>query len=145
MLHLSYDSKKVDLEKVHKAIAALGHDTEKLKASDSVYNELPGCCLYERLSYNKASKPATTSEFFVDGACGMCKDRIEKAALSVKGVQEANWNQETKMLQVSVSNGLDLMEIHKAVANVGHDTKKIKADDDVYEALHSCCHYRDEH
>ncbi|PLX11386.1 MAG: efflux RND transporter periplasmic adaptor subunit [Marinilabiliales bacterium] len=145
ILHLSYDSKEVDLDKIHKTIADAGHDTEKVKAPDSVYNDLPGCCLYERLSYDKTSESISTSDFFVDGACGMCKNRIEKAALSVNGVKEANWNQETKKLQVTVNKGLDIMEIHKAVANVGHDTKKIKADDDIYEALHSCCHYRDDH
>jgi len=145
ILHLSYDSEKVELEKVHKTIAAAGHDTENEKASDSVYNELPGCCLYERLSYDTTEKTIATSEFFVNGACGMCKNRIEKAALTVEGVTEANWNVETKILQVSFNKELDIMKVHKAVAGVGHDTKKIKADDEVYEALHSCCHYRDEH
>ncbi len=38
----------LDLTKVHKAIAAVGHDTDKEKAPDDVYNKLPGCCLYDR-------------------------------------------------------------------------------------------------
>jgi hypothetical protein len=31
-----------------KKIASMGHDTEKLKASDEAYKTLPGCCRYDR-------------------------------------------------------------------------------------------------
>lgn len=91
----------------------------------------------------ETSEVSDYAMFEVGGNCGMCKDRIENATLSIEGVQEANWNQETKMLNVSYSSSLDLMEIHKAVANVGHDTKKIKAKDSVYNALPECCLYRE--
>ncbi|WP_320168098.1 efflux RND transporter periplasmic adaptor subunit [Mangrovibacterium marinum] len=46
MMHLTFAPKKTSAEAVQKAIAAVGHDTEKYQAPDSVYNELPGCCLY---------------------------------------------------------------------------------------------------
>ncbi len=46
MLHLNFDPKKTSADAVQKAIAAIGHDTEKYKAPDAVYNELPECCLY---------------------------------------------------------------------------------------------------
>jgi len=143
ILHLSYNSKKVKLGNVHKAIAAVGHDTEKERAPDSVYNNLPDCCLYERLSYDKPVSTVKTTEFFVNGACGMCKDRIEKAALSVKGVQEAAWEQESKMLKLTYKPGLDLLNVHRAIAKVGHDTEKIEAEDSVYNSLPACCLYRD--
>ncbi|OIO59430.1 MAG: efflux transporter periplasmic adaptor subunit [Candidatus Marinimicrobia bacterium CG1_02_48_14] len=48
-LHLSFLSTKTTVDQVAKAIAAVGHDTEKFKASDSVYKTLPECCLYNRL------------------------------------------------------------------------------------------------
>ena len=38
----------VNKEDIQKSIAAVGHDTEKYKAKDAVYNALPGCCKYER-------------------------------------------------------------------------------------------------
>ena len=41
-----YDSSKTDLNKIQKAIAEAGHDTEKYKASDKTYNSLPKCCAY---------------------------------------------------------------------------------------------------
>lgn len=48
MLTVSYDSLKTSKEALSKKLAAAGHDTEKFKATDEVYNKLPGCCHYER-------------------------------------------------------------------------------------------------
>jgi membrane fusion protein, copper/silver efflux system len=145
ILHLSYDSKKVKLNKVHKAVAAVGHDTELEKASVDVYNELPGCCLYERLEYDSEKQFETAhAEFKVSGNCGMCKSRIEEAALSVKGVQSAEWSEESKNLHLTyVKSKTELNEVHKAIAKAGHDTDKFKASDDVYSNLPGCCLYRD--
>jgi Cu(I)/Ag(I) efflux system membrane fusion protein len=47
-LHLVYDANILDPMDVEKAIAAVGHDTENQRAPDSVYENLPGCCLYDR-------------------------------------------------------------------------------------------------
>jgi len=33
---------------IQKAIAKVGHDTEKFKASDEIYKQLPECCLYRK-------------------------------------------------------------------------------------------------
>ena len=43
-----YDPLKTKVLDIHKAIAASGYDTEKVKAKTSTYNGLPGCCQYER-------------------------------------------------------------------------------------------------
>ena len=48
MIHVSFNSDKVKLAEVHKAIAKAGYDTELEKADDDVYNNLPGCCQYTR-------------------------------------------------------------------------------------------------
>jgi Cu(I)/Ag(I) efflux system membrane fusion protein len=37
---------RISLDSLQQRIAAVGHDTEKYKAADSVYAELPSCCLY---------------------------------------------------------------------------------------------------
>jgi copper chaperone CopZ len=71
----------------------------------------------------------------------MCKERIEKAA-RIKGVQKANWNVKTKMLNVSFdSTKTTLYSIQKSIAAVGHDTREVKASDESYNALHGCCQY----
>ena len=38
-------------DQIQQLVAAVGHDTEKYRAPDSVYNHLPGCCHYERAKY----------------------------------------------------------------------------------------------
>ena len=82
------------------------------------------------------------SEFLVAGACGMCKTRIEKAAKTVEGVSEATWDKETMMLALTYSNdNVDVKEVHKLMAKVGHDTKLFKAEDEVYDKLPGCCKY----
>lgn len=48
MLTVTFDAQKVKPGQIHKAVAAVGHDTEKVKAPDEVYAELHGCCQYER-------------------------------------------------------------------------------------------------
>lgn len=45
-LTVSYDAKKVNTEAIQKRVAAAGHDTEKIKAEDKAYGNLPGCCKY---------------------------------------------------------------------------------------------------
>ena len=48
MLHVEFDATKTNSDAIQKAIAKVGHDTEKYKASDAVYKELPECCLYRK-------------------------------------------------------------------------------------------------
>jgi copper chaperone CopZ len=43
---LVYDKKKTDVMKVHRKIAAAGHDTDEVKATDKAYAALPMCCKY---------------------------------------------------------------------------------------------------
>jgi periplasmic mercuric ion binding protein len=45
---VTYNPSKITNTAIQNRIAAAGHDTEKEKAADSVYNKLPGCCLYDR-------------------------------------------------------------------------------------------------
>ena len=48
MLHVQFDGTKTNSDAIEKAIAKVGHDTEKYKASDDVYKALPECCLYRQ-------------------------------------------------------------------------------------------------
>lgn len=47
-LHLILNETKCSLTDVKKAIAKAGHDTDEIKATDEDYNNLHGCCQYER-------------------------------------------------------------------------------------------------
>ena len=80
----------------------------------------------------------------VDGVCGMCKERIEKATIRAKGVKTAEWNVETHELKLIYNEGkTDLTKIQQSIADSGHDTQDIKAEDKIYNAIDPCCKYRD--
>lgn len=82
------------------------------------------------------------AEFTVLGLCGMCKDRIERAAYGVRGVRQANWDLEAQKISVSYRpNRTNQEEIERAIARAGHDTENFLADDETYENLHHCCLY----
>lgn len=84
-----------------------------------------------------------TETFTVSGVCGMCKDRIENAAL-IKGVKFAQWDKmEQELIVIYRPDKVKLDKIHEAVAEAGHDTDKVKAKDEVYKKLPACCAYRD--
>ncbi len=94
------------------------------------------------LAQEKTNKVKTV-EFKVKGVCKMCKERIENAAL-IKGVKLAEWNQETDKLKVVFNTKkTNLDEIHKSLADAGHDTDKLKSSDESYKKLPGCCAYRD--
>lgn len=91
---------------------------------------------------NKKDEIKETS-FNVSGNCGMCKERIEKTAVNIDGVEKAEWNKETKVLTISHKPGIDIHAVHQAIADAGHDTEGHLAPDSVYENLPGCCKYRD--
>ena len=48
VMTIKYDDQVIALDEIKKKIAAVGHDTDKYQAKDEIYNNLPGCCQYER-------------------------------------------------------------------------------------------------
>jgi mercuric ion binding protein len=97
----------------------------------------------------KKNKNAKTS-FQVDGICGMCKKRIETAALKTKGVKFAIWSVETHQLNLIMDERkTDVSTVQQNILKVGHDVfdaenKKVVATDEAYNSVHPCCKYRDE-
>ena len=45
-LQLIFNEKKTDLRSIEENIAAVGHDTQSVKASDEAYNSVDPCCMY---------------------------------------------------------------------------------------------------
>src|SRR5690606_33830574 len=48
LLTVTYNPASITNDVIQQKIAAVGHDTEKYKANDKEYDQLPGCCHYER-------------------------------------------------------------------------------------------------
>ena len=102
-------------------------------------------CFAFILTVNSFGQKKADITFSVSAVCGMCEERIEKA-YDVKGIVMADYELKTKNLHVVYKTKLfpDVLDVHRIAANVGHDTDKIKASDEVYNNLHGCCKYRDE-
>ncbi len=86
----------------------------------------------------------------VDGICGMCKKRIEGAALKTKGVKFASWDVKSHQLSLIMDERkTDVKTVQQSILNVGHDiilskNKKLEAALEAYNSVHPCCKYRDE-
>ena len=84
----------------------------------------------------------TETSFGVKGNCGMCKKTIETAAKSLDGVINAEWDVNTKQVSlVYDSQIVDLMSIHKVIADSGYGTELVQNNTDSYENLPLCCKY----
>lgn len=82
-----------------------------------------------------------TESFKVSGNCGMCKNKIEKAAKEA-GAKEASWNQESKEITVTYkSSSTNTAKIQQKIAEAGYDNAGFKATNDSYDKLHACCKY----
>lgn len=92
----------------------------------------------EKKEVNKNKKV----EFPVGGNCKMCKKRIEKAAYSVKGVKNADWNVDSGNIKVIIDQRkCSVEDVQKAIAKIGHDAGKARANKETYDQLHHCCLY----
>ena len=86
-------------------------------------------------------KGKSTAKFKVYGNCEMCKKTIENS-LDVKGVKSANWNTESKMIEITYQpDKMNEDKLHELIASSGYDTEKKKGNDKAYSNLPGCCQY----
>ena len=80
----------------------------------------------------------------VRGNCGMCKARIEKAAIKTKGVKYAVWQTDTETLTfIYNAKKTTVSQVPANIAAVGHEANGVAVVDSVYAALPMCCQYAD--
>lgn len=79
-LSLVINERKTDVLTIQKSMAAIGHDTEGVQATNEAYNNLHGCCKYERTfgKENSCAKDCTKP---------CCKDKVKKACCASKTVK----------------------------------------------------------
>jgi copper chaperone CopZ len=104
------------------------------------------CCATKAASSAQVSELTTagfaTATFPVSGNCGMCKRTIEGAAMSVAGVQTANWDADAQLIKLSYdAEQTQLEQVKAKIAESGYDTEGVAATDEAYNALHTCCQY----
>jgi len=84
-----------------------------------------------------------TEKINVNGQCNMCETRIETAATSLEGVKNAQWNKQTKSLEVIYDEKkVSTQQIQTSIAMAGHDTQLFSANDKKYAELPGCCQYQ---
>jgi len=94
-------------------------------------------------SFRYCSINRKKDSFFVAGACEQCKTRIQNA-VKVKGVSNAVWNVDTKIISVTYNESvITLDKIKSKILAAGHDLEDKKAKDIIYKQLPDCCHYRE--
>ncbi len=87
-------------------------------------------------------KKSAKVQFMVYGNCEMCEKRIEKAALSIKGVKLADWDIPSNQISLIYDpRKVDLETIHTGITSQGHDTTEVKAKEKDYDDLPICCQY----
>lgn len=92
-------------------------------------------------SAQKSSLLNKKDEIKVWGNCETCKKRIESSAISA-GATTANWSNQSHILTLSYNGGkTSSNKIQQAIAAAGYDTQDLKADDEAYGKLPSCCKY----
>ena len=84
----------------------------------------------------------TETSFGVKGNCKMCKKTIETSALSLDGVHKAEWNVQSKQIDLVYDDQLvELMTIHNAIASSGYATDLVDLNQEAYDNLPLCCKY----
>ncbi len=130
--------KELSLEAVLKQVEKAGYTPNEAKITRA-----NGAIVTTKKVEKTETIDLASNKIYVNGKCGMCKARIEKAASDVYGVATASWNVETNMLLVTYDDKqTSISSIEKAAAAAGHDTKTVKSDDATYDALPACCHYK---
>lgn len=128
------------------ASAQLEGKTSMMNRVDATAKPITGHAPHQKESMNNNATDKQASKhtmFGAKGACDMCKERIEKAALSVAGVQSAHWDKDSQTVHLQFdTQKTNADAIAKAIAKSGHDTDKYKADDAIYNQLPGCCKYR---
>lgn len=149
-LTVQFSEDKTSLDAIAKRIAEVGHDNALYQADEAVYQDLPDCCLYDRIGETDSiddviptedTSHLETETIRVRGNCEMCKETIENAVAEMPSAK-GEWNINTKVLNVQFDpKQTDFKSIMKNVARVGYDNELYLADDKVYNSVASCCLY----
>ncbi len=82
---------------------------------------------------------SVVKEFKVEGQCGECKERIEKA-LDLPGISFATWDVDSKILTVRFNDSkYTENEIHTIISKLGYATAKLEANKEAENKLPKCC------
>jgi hypothetical protein len=97
-------------------------------------------CLFVNSSFGQIQN-SKTETITVFGNCGMCKKNIETSGF-IENMALVKWDKETKIATITYdAKNVKKEDILKKIAMKGYDNEAYLAPNEVYEALHTCCHY----
>ncbi len=101
-LFVSYNSQTITNDQIQKIVASIGHDTQKYRATDSVYKALPACCKYERAVLSaKPAKFQTVNLLITGMTCAEgCAKGIELKIYQQNGVKFSEVNYEKQKAKI---------------------------------------------
>ncbi|WP_291860686.1 heavy-metal-associated domain-containing protein [Marinilabilia sp.] len=114
MMIVTYDEGKTNIHHIHMAIVKVGHDTNMNKAPDDVYEKLPGCCKYDRITNNE-QQVVHYEVFGMD--CPGCQSALEKQVNKIEGVDSSTASFQKKQVSVVLESGASVSdkEIEKRI------------------------------
>ena len=142
VFNFTYPSDKpLSIEEVQVQVDKAGYTpmTTKIVRADGTVEEQK-----MELPVFEINEDAVVTEILkVSGKCEMCEKRIERASVYLIGVISAEWKKKAQTLEVKYDKSkVSLEDVASAIADAGYDNEKFKANDDDYDALPACCHYK---
>lgn len=133
MATLNYDAKKTNQDEILKRIALVGYDSDKFLAPDDVYNNLHGCCQYDRVA--KVPVKEETTSIASNGDHSNHSNHSETSTTVIQGENQLKVVFDNYFLvkdALITSNGNSTASASKELVTAINNVKMDKLDMDVH-------------
>ena len=133
MATLTYDAKKTNQDEILKRIALVGYDSDKFLAPDDVYNNLHGCCQYDRVA--KVPVKEETTSIASNGDHSNHSNHSETSTTVIQGENQLKVVFDNYFLvkdALITSNGISTASASKELVTAINNVKMDKLDMDVH-------------
>ena len=134
MATLTYDAKKTNQDEILKRIALVGYDSDKFLAPDDVYNNLHGCCQYDRVA--KVPVKEETTSIASNGDHSNHSNHSETSTTVIQGENQLKVVFDNYFLvkdALITSNGNSTASASKELVTAINNVKMDKLDMDVHK------------
>ena len=133
MATLTYDATKTNRDEILKRIALVGYDSDKFLAPDDVYNNLHGCCQYDRVA--KVPVKEETTSIASNGDHSNHSNHSETSTTVIQGENQLKVVFDNYFLvkdALITSNGNSTASASKELVTAINNVKMDKLDMDVH-------------
>ena len=133
MATLTYDATKTNQDEILKRIALVGYDSDKFLAPDDVYNNLHGCCQYDRVA--KVPVKEETTSIASNGDHSNHSNHSETSTTVIQGENQLKVVFDNYFLvkdALITSNGNSTASASKELVTAINNVKMDKLDMDVH-------------